>query len=968
MTTIQLSPRMVCKGVLTLVEVIEEARYPDPVAHVMLNGQQVFATTTLKGTVNPYWMESCEIQVDASSVAVVEVFDSKKISKKSKENASLGIVQLSMREYVAAEDNREFVVSLEFQKTAASANVSGKLILNIKTLANPSSNASNPNMNNVSAVNPSSNLSIPPRTYASRPSGEMSQMQPQPQQQPTQAWGGAASASPPVATQGGQPQAQQRNPYDTAQMMAAIQAAQQPAPGSLPGFSMSGDAASARAAAEAENIVRKDGVRLSHQPPVQPTAAPTTAGSGTTSGVNPNANLSSVEDQYGPLPSGWERRTDHLGRTYYADHNTRQTTWTRPTTSTVSSFDRQASEAIQQRTERERAQFNSRQAVADEIAQQAMPTLGTSSLPLTPMQMSMAARPPMHQQPMMQYGQMPQQQQYPMQQQQMPQMPQMQMQQPQMQMQQMQQPQMQQPLMQQPQMQQPQIQQQQQQQPIQQQQSQVARPDLNSALGALPAGWEMRFTPEGRPYFLDHNTRQTTWKDPRIPTHAAAAAGNTQMQQQLIQAQLAQTEAVWGPLPSGWEMRVASNGRFYFLDHNSKSTSWDDPRMPSSVDANVPQYRRDFRKKQIALRSNPVMRPMPGICKVTIRRNNIFEDAYAEIMRYNPLDLKRKLFIQFHGEAGLDYGGLSREFFFLISKEMFNPFYCLFEYSAHDNYTLQINPKSDVNPEHLNYFRFIGRVVGLAIYHNRYLDAFFITAFYKMILQRPIGLKDMESVDADVYRSLQWMLDNEIEGIIDTMFSVDNENFGVMETVELKPGGAEIQVTDANKEEYVQLMAEWRIKKRVDEQFRAFKFGFHEIVPFAAISMFDERELELLIGGLGDIDLDDWRKNTAYRHYTDTDETIQFFWKFIKESDNERRANLLQFVTGTSRIPVNGFRDLQGSDGPRKFTIEKLGDVNGFPKAHTCFNRLDLPPYPTYEALEAKLSRAIEETVGFGDE
>lgn len=99
-----------------------------------------------------------------------------------------------------------------------------------------------------------------------------------------------------------------------------------------------------------------------------------------------------------------------------------------------------------------------------------------------------------------------------------------------------------------------------------------------------------------------------------------------------------------------------------------------------------------------------------------------------------------------------------REFFFLLSHEMFNPFYCLFEYSAHDNYTLQINPHSGINPEHLNYFKFIGRVVGLAVFHRRFLDAFFVVSFYKMILKIPVKLADMEAIDADFHRSLVWML------------------------------------------------------------------------------------------------------------------------------------------------------------------------------------------------------------------
>jgi E3 ubiquitin-protein ligase NEDD4 len=230
-----------------------------------------------------------------------------------------------------------------------------------------------------------------------------------------------------------------------------------------------------------------------------------------------------------------------------------------------------------------------------------------------------------------------------------------------------------------------------------------------------------------------------------------------------------------GALPSGWEMRLTSTARVYFVDHNTKTTTWDDPRLPSTLDANVPQYKRDFRRKLIYFRSQPAMRAQPGNCQIKVRRNHIFEDSYTEIMRQTPSDLKKRLMIKFDGEDGLDYGGLSRfvsssslyrshhddqirEFFFLLSHEMFNPFYCLFEYSAHDNYTLQINPASGVNPEHLNYFKFIGRCLGLGIFHRRFLDAYFIVSFYKMILKKKITLADLESVDAELHRGLTWML------------------------------------------------------------------------------------------------------------------------------------------------------------------------------------------------------------------
>jgi E3 ubiquitin-protein ligase NEDD4 len=133
------------------------------------------------------------------------------------------------------------------------------------------------------------------------------------------------------------------------------------------------------------------------------------------------------------------------------------------------------------------------------------------------------------------------------------------------------------------------------------------------------------------------------------------------------------------------------------------------------------------------------------------------------------------------------------------------------------------------------------------------------------------------------------------------------------------------------------LITEWRIQKRVEEQFQAFVSGFHELIPQDLVNVFDERELELLIGGIADIDVEDWKKHTDYRGYTENDEVIVHFWKCIRSWDAEQKSRLLQFATGTSRIPVNGFKDLQGSDGPRRFTIEKAGEPNQLPKSHTWY-------------------------------
>jgi E3 ubiquitin-protein ligase NEDD4 len=174
--------------------------------------------------------------------------------------------------------------------------------------------------------------------------------------------------------------------------------------------------------------------------------------------------------------------------------------------------------------------------------------------------------------------------------------------------------------------------------------------------GSLPAGWEERYMPEGRPYYVDHIARTTTWVDPRrqIITRVMGPNGHWQS------TSLPQIISLLGPLPSGWEIRLTSTARVYFVDHNTRTTTWDDPRLPSSLDANVPQYKRDFRRKLIYIRSQPRMRAQPGNCQIKVRRNHIFEDSYTEITRQTPDNLKKRLIIKFEGEDGLDSEGPAR--------------------------------------------------------------------------------------------------------------------------------------------------------------------------------------------------------------------------------------------------------------------------------------------------------------------
>lgn len=470
-------------------------------------------------------------------------------------------------------------------------------------------------------------------------------------------------------------------------------------------------------------------------------------------------------------------------------------------------------------------------------------------------------------------------------------------------------------------------------------------------LGPLPAGWEKRVEPNGRVYFVNHNTRATQWEDPRTQVMVGSDT----------------------PLPSGWEMRYTNEGIPYFVDHNTRTTTFSDPRTGVALSINGtaggPAYERSFRWKLGQFRHLCQSNALPSHIKITVNRTNIFEDSFQQVMRYPPHDLRRRLYIIFKGEEGLDYGGVAREWFFLLSHEVLNPMYCLFEYANKSNYSLQINPASYVNPDHLQYFRFIGRLIAMALYHGKFIDRGFTLPFYKRMLNKKQTMKDLESIDPEFYNSLLWIKDNNIEECgLDMEFAVDMELLGKITSHDLKPNGSNIKVTEENKEEYLSLMTQWRFNRGIEEQTKAFLEGFNEVVPLYWLQYFDEKEMELMLCGMQEIDVDDWQANSVYRHYTRNSKQVTWFWQALRSFDNEQRTRLLQFVTGTCRLPVGGFTELMGSNGPQKFCIEKVGKDTWLPRSHTCFNRLDLPPYKSYEQLVEKLTFAIEETEGFAQE
>lgn len=396
-------------------------------------------------------------------------------------------------------------------------------------------------------------------------------------------------------------------------------------------------------------------------------------------------------------------------------------------------------------------------------------------------------------------------------------------------------------------------------------------------------------------------------------------------------------------------------GSFSLLVHNPRVLDFDNKRN---------YFTHKLRHRSRAERERETYPTIP----INVRRAKVFEDSFQAISRLSDKDLKYgKLNVRFSNEEGVDAGGVTREWFRILAREIFNPNYALFSPCGADRLTYQPNPASWINPDHLRYFKFVGRILGKAIYDQRLLDGHFARSVYRQLLGKPVNYRDLEWSDPSYYSGLRWMLDNSVEAM-DLTFSEQSEQLGEMVVVDLKPNGRNIAVTDENKDEYIQLIAEYRLTTSIKDQLQAFLEGFYEIVPKEHISVFDEKELELLISGTPDIEVEDWRSATEYHGYSASDAVILWWWRALKSFSRADRAKVLSFATGTAKVPLGGFAELQGVDGIQRFSIHKdYGAMDRLPQAHTCFNQIDLPQYSSYEKLRQQLLLAINEGgEGFG--
>ncbi|KAG8014710.1 putative E3 ubiquitin-protein ligase HERC3 [Nibea albiflora] len=343
---------------------------------------------------------------------------------------------------------------------------------------------------------------------------------------------------------------------------------------------------------------------------------------------------------------------------------------------------------------------------------------------------------------------------------------------------------------------------------------------------------------------------------------------------------------------------------------------------------------------------------------------------------YLVLHVRRDHLVIFDGEEAVDAGGVTKEFFLLLLKELMDPVYGMFTHYKESN-LLWFSDKCFVEQ---NWFHLIGIICGLAIYNSTVVDLHFPLALYKKLLDVTPTLEDFKELSPTEARSLQQLLDYEGGDVEETFllnFAITRDNYGMTEVKELIPGGESISVDKNNSD--IDYTRPQRVVGRavstclaaaaaaaaeqmdsVSEQYLAFSSGFLKVCGGEILSLFQPSELMAMVVGNNNYNWEEMEKNAVYKgEYSATHPTVRLFWEVFHEFPLEKKKQFLLFLTGSDRIPIHGMESL------RIVIQSTTAEEDYLPVAHTCYNLLDMPRYQTKEILRRRLTQAVEQYEGF---
>ncbi|MCL7029751.1 hypothetical protein MKW94_002131 [Papaver nudicaule] len=328
--------------------------------------------------------------------------------------------------------------------------------------------------------------------------------------------------------------------------------------------------------------------------------------------------------------------------------------------------------------------------------------------------------------------------------------------------------------------------------------------------------------------------------------------------------------------------------------------------------------------------------------------------------------LAGRLFIEFKNEEATG-PGVAREWFCMVCQALCNPRIGLFLACPDDNRRFFPNPASDVDPLHLDYFRFCGRVFALSLVYKVQVGILFDRTFFLQLAGETVSLEDARDADPVFYSSCKKILEMDSDFLdsdaLGLTFVTETEKLGCRTTVDLCPGGDSIALNSKNREAYVHLLIQHRFVNSVSDQVKEFAKGFSEILCDTSLLAFFFRSLEhedlnrMLHGSDKAICVQDWKAHTDYNGYSKTDSQIIWFWKIVEAMSVEQRRVLLYFWTSVKYLPVEGFGGLQS----RLYIYATHESHERLPSARTCFYRLCLPRYKSESKLQKSLQIITQE-------
>lgn len=352
--------------------------------------------------------------------------------------------------------------------------------------------------------------------------------------------------------------------------------------------------------------------------------------------------------------------------------------------------------------------------------------------------------------------------------------------------------------------------------------------------------------------------------------------------------------------------------------------------------------------------------------KLSIRRNDIIHDSLMQI-RSHPTEVRKLLKVEFVNEPGIDAGGLKKEWFSLLTKELFDPLNGLISYS-NENSVAYLTTHH--NPRKIAYesYHLLGIVLGMAIYNSIILDIHFPPVIYKKLLGFESSFDDLKEIEPLLWKNLKSLINLKDAGTLGLSFEVTVEDVtGQLRNYELIKGGSNIKVTNDNRLEYILKYSKFLLDGIIDKQFGQFKRGFDHVMGTPSFTLFTPNEIQKLVAGdetfeNDKYDVDILESICKLKNCKKSDNVVVWFWEYFRDLSVKKQRKLMRFVAGTDRIPATGLQSMQ-------LKISKLYDTGRFsnrlPVSHTCFNELCLWNYESKEVLRDKLDMAISESVGF---